>query len=295
MRFFTAAYGEKYRLFCVGLVRSFADHLPGETLHVATDDVPGLEKILWNNGVNPSSVGVYELSRSDLDAWPIQAAPFRARNLRVIQKFCSRLPGNENVCWIDADALILADPRPYMERGKINVIGHGIPPGGNELQEKRLGNQVVIPLRDYVIGCFWSMPAHLAIRMADLAIARNQWSDKGVRSTVHQSVLNLVCKQNPGIVRRLDRLDEGLFWGLEAGHLHPQNKSIREFRMVDGEIWYRDRKVMQLHMPSTALGRNMQRRFVDWPDDVGACLSTYWRSSTGFPRAGAMPSPGLKT
>lgn len=214
IRLFTAAFGDAYVSAARALLRSIARYSPRADVTVFTDR-PG---DFTHPGVQAASL-VDLLAELDQDFSRLQGQRHNAFKFALFERM-RRLHPNDDLCWIDADMLVLDDLPAVIRPGHVNVMAHGRRGG----QMIACGDGLDVPGERYAIGGLYSLPpggaeAFLRQKLAE----RDSWSDMAplVRHSGDQVTLNhLVARSGLPVHWLTDDLNR--IYNLEVGEsLHP--------------------------------------------------------------------------
>jgi len=205
----------------------------------------------------PDDARVFTMSTEDFDSWPKDGPRLtgerRMRKLAVLEKVAYESRPEELIVWIDADTSVWAPIVPHLKERRINAVRHAGPWAGGRHD---CGDGVRLPHEEYLIGCFWAMPAVQVLELCQLAIDRESWALQNRGGlTVDQNLLNILAFRRPDMLHVLNPPGTPWAWGLEWGIARPEEAlpgSIRFDPRCD-RLVAGGRRVALLNMTSPAL------------------------------------------
>lgn len=273
-RFVTAAFGEPYFLSIRGLLRSFAQFAPEEKVIVFTDMASRL------SGAEIVPVDYSELV-SDLDPFFQQTnGQFRNVSRYVLLKKAQEMYPDDDLCWIDADMLVLRPLSGHLLRGQVNVMAHG----RRDDQVLDCGGGLTVPGTRYAIGGMNSFPPGPAIDYL-LQTVRElpTWPDEGGpnRSMSSQLVLNhLVARSGLPVNWLTD--DKRYIFNLEIGEAwHPVvgDAGLAKLKF-EGKALVRDgREVAVFCWIKSKLDAHVKKKFSTFQPDVAQFMRQMYLSA----------------
>jgi hypothetical protein len=240
MRFFSAAFGDAYVSAARALLSSFARYAPKADIRLFTDRTAAFDD-------RPGATVTASLD--DLLAELGELLPELPGQRRNAFKFVlfehmRRLYPQDDLCWIDADMLMLDDPASFLRPGHVNVMAHGRRNG----QVISCGDGLNVPGDRYAIGGCYALPAGGAeAYLRRTHIARESWADVAslVRTSGDQVTLNhLVARSGLEVHWFTD--DRTRIFNLEIGDgLHPGvgDQGLAGLSLQDGKLMRDGRRV----------------------------------------------------
>lgn len=267
IRFLTAAFGEAYRVAALGLSRSFQAYSPEASLTIFTDlavDFPfGTTVKMSFDSVIASLDPFYRNSEGQF------RNVFRFQLFRQMQE-C--YPGDD-LCWIDADMLVLSDVGRHLKQGYINVMAHG----RRDAQVLDCGGGLMVRGDRYAIGGMYSLPPGDSLEFLQRTVAELPgWPDGGgpLRSMADQLALNHLVAR-PGMPVSWITDDKRHIFNLEVSDsLHPivGDKGLAKIRLVGRHLVRDERRIAVLCWIKSKFDAHLARNFSSFQPEVALFL-----------------------
>ncbi len=275
-RFVTAAFGAPYLVAARGLLRSFQVFAPSEDLTIFTDMPDRL--------ISPNTIAMsFADALANLDDFYREADRQRQNVFRFgILRRMQEIYPNDDICWIDADMLVLCNLSEYFRSGYINVMSHGR--RDNEVFD--CGGGLLVPGKRYAIGGMYSLPPGAALDYITRTMrSLPSWPDEGgpLRHMADQIILNhLVARSGLPVAWISD--NEQLIFNLEVSDsMHPVvgDRGLAQIRLEDNKLLRGDRQIAVFCWIKKKLDAHLRQKFSTFQPEVAGLLKELY---LGAPR-----------
>lgn len=261
MRFVTAAYGEKYRRWSKGMLRSFAEFNPDHNIAVYTDDPRFYFDNVVAGGIHATSI----FSMEDVESFSNQFTPPNLRWVKLMALGHQFLSGETDVCWIDCDVLITADLSKLIHPGKINAPSYGV---GGRMRD--CGGGLVVPQENYFTSMLFSIPSlHVYLDFVRLALGSTPMSkaaDKREYLLADQPKLNHLIHKHACY----DLNESGYEFSFRpwGGHVRRLNAALVGIRYQDRCFFTGEHRIGMLPQLSSTIQQHVDSGFRTVRDDA---------------------------
>jgi hypothetical protein len=250
MIYITGVFGKAYVPMGKALVKSFSHYMPNDRLLVFSNHTRCFE-------------GAEHCTMQGLIRHRAKYRRHQAANVfkfYLMQDVIER--HGDDVCWIDADSLVLDDLSPMLAPGKLNCIRHGY-----RRPTENFGNGLYVSYRDYALTGFFSAPPGPFLNQAiDIYRTHETWQEQPtprVRSTGDQWMWNHVVAANPVNVNWV--APPGKLLNMFARHFDERCSSLH---VRGDELWNNHRRVSLFYFTTIRLRKLLKEDFPTFSDGV---------------------------
>lgn len=273
IRFFTAVFGKDYVRAAKGLLRSFKQYTPGAELIIFTD----MPSCFDQDAVVHIEFDELVSQMPDFYRLPTSGQYRNVFKFFLFQRLRALYP-DDDLCWVDADMLVLCDLTQHLVSGKINVMAHGRRDG----QVIECGDGLAVEGSRYAIGGLYSLPPSPAPDLlVRLASERATWTGVAdlVRGSGDQLTLNHLVARS-GIPVHWITDDQRYIYNLEIGqNVHPVvgDAGLANIRLEDGKLIREGRQIAVVYWIKLRLNAHFHHNFSTFQPDVANLLIDLYR------------------
>lgn len=276
IRFFSAAFGEGYVAAATGLLYSFARYAPNAEIRLFTDRAAAFV----NSHGNVESASIEELL-AELGEWlpDLPGQRLNAFKFVLFEHMRRRYP-QDDLCWIDADMLMLDEPSSFLQAGHINVMSHG----RRDDEVIACGDGLNVPGDRYAVGGLYALPPGGAEPyLRQMHMARASWTDMAplVRTSGDQVTLNHLVARS-GLPVHWITNDRARIFNLEIGEgVHPVvgDAGLARLSLRDGKLIRDGRRVAIFYWIKPRLDAHIADGFSTFQPEVAEWLRGMYASA----------------
>lgn len=274
IRFFSAAFGENYVRSARALIKSFENYSPLADFRLFTDCPKKFDKCQIFSSDIKDLLNDLDCFHQNPDGQLQNAFKFS-----LFSQMRKKFP-HDDLCWIDADMLVLDELTNHLKPGYINVMTHGRRNG----QIISCGAGLYVSGERYAIGGLYSLPPGGAEDfLLKISRERYTWSDVAplVAKSGDQITLNHLVARS-GIPIHWITDDKRYIYNLEiADGIHPTvgDPGLKSLELKNNCLIRSGRQVAVFCWIKNKLDAHLKEDFYTFQPTVANFLRKFYRDS----------------